>query len=124
MNRHLKDISEQVAPGSHAVLVLDGAGWHKSKELEFPKNISLLFLPPYSPELNSMGNVFEFVKSNKLANRFFETVEDVTPAVERSMARLRRGPETHRFPHIPKVGRLEPRRKLNIGGLNVALVSA
>ena len=43
MNRYLEDISEQVAPGSHAVLVLDGAGWHNSKELAIPKNISLLF---------------------------------------------------------------------------------
>ena len=66
------------------MLVLDGAGWHKSKELVFPKNISLLFLPPYSPELNSMENVFEFLKSNKFANRFFETIEDVTLAVERA----------------------------------------
>ena len=122
MNRHLEDISEQVAPGSHAVLVLDGAGWHKSKELAIPKNISLLFLPPYSPELNSMENVFEFLKSNKLSNRFFETVEDVTLAVEKAWLDLCRGPETYPFPHIPKVGRLEPRRKLNIGGLNVALV--
>ena len=84
MSRHPEDISEQLAPGSHAMLVLDGAGWHKSNDLAIPKSISLLFLPPYSPELNSMENVLEFLRSNKLANRFFETVEDVTLAVERA----------------------------------------
>ena len=54
MNRHLQDVSEQVAPGSHAVVVLIGAGWQKSQDLEIPDNISLLFLPPCSPELNPM----------------------------------------------------------------------
>ena len=81
MNRHLEDISEQVLPGNHAVVVLDGAGWHKSKDLEIPTNTSLLFLPPYSPELNPMEDVFEFLKSNHLANRVFETVEEVKMAV-------------------------------------------
>ena len=52
MNRHMEDISEQVARGSHAVVVLDGAGWHKSRDLEIPTNISLLFLPLYCPELS------------------------------------------------------------------------
>ena len=48
MNEHLASASVQ--SGNHCVLVLDGAGWHKSKELEIPENITLL--PPYSPELN------------------------------------------------------------------------
>ena len=55
MNEHLKEISTQVAPGAHAVLVCDGAGWHqRGKQLVVPDNISLLSLPPYSPELNPM----------------------------------------------------------------------
>ncbi len=84
MNRHLQDVSEQVAPGSHAVVVLIGAGWQKSKDLEIPNNISLLFLPPYSPELNPRETMFEFLKSSQLANRVFETVDDVTLAVRRA----------------------------------------
>ncbi len=52
MNEHLKEISTQVSPGAHAVLVCDGAGWHQSgKRLRTPDNITLLPLPPYSPEL-------------------------------------------------------------------------
>ena len=50
MNLHLQEIGRAVAPGAHAVLVLDGAGWHTSHTLDPPDNITLLCLPPYSPE--------------------------------------------------------------------------
>jgi hypothetical protein len=50
MNEHLKEISSQVSPGAHAVLVCDRAGWHqRGKQLVVPDNISLLSLPAYSP---------------------------------------------------------------------------
>ena len=49
MNAHLAEIARTVEPGAHAILVLDGAGWHSSKTLVVPENISLLPLPPYSP---------------------------------------------------------------------------
>ena len=55
MNLHLAEIARTVAPGAHAVLLLDGAGWHGGKELAVPDNISLLPLPPYAPELNPVG---------------------------------------------------------------------
>jgi putative transposase len=51
MNEHLKEIHTRVAPGAHAVLVCDGAGWHQQgKRLRTPDNITLRPLPPYSPE--------------------------------------------------------------------------
>ena len=50
MNAHLAEIGRRVAEGSHAVLVLDRAGWHTSPRLRVPENISLLWLPPYAPE--------------------------------------------------------------------------
>ena len=51
MTLHLAEISRQVAPGAHAVVTLDGAGWHQSGgKLRVPDNISLLPLPPYSPQ--------------------------------------------------------------------------
>ena len=52
MSAHLAEIAKTVASGAHALLILDGAGWHGSAELEVPDNISggtLLKLPPYSP---------------------------------------------------------------------------
>ena len=81
MNRHPRDISAAVAPGRHAVVILDGAGWHRSKDLEIPDNVTLLRLPPYSPELNPAENLFAFLKSNYLANRVFATVDDVYTAI-------------------------------------------
>lgn len=77
MNRHLADIAAAVAPGHHGVVILDGAGWHRSKALEIPANLTLVRLPAYSPELNPMEQVFQFLKANFLANRVFPTVEDV-----------------------------------------------
>ena len=70
MGLHLAEISGQVAPGAHAVVVLDGAGWHKpGKRLRVPDNISLLHLPPYSPELNPQENIWQYLRQNFLSNR-------------------------------------------------------
>ena len=66
MNLHLAEIARTVAPGAHAVLVLDGAGWHGGKDLAVPDNISLLTLPPYAPELNPVENVWEYLRGNRL----------------------------------------------------------
>ena len=67
MNEHLAAISRKVAPGAHAVVTLDGAGWHKpGRKLRIPDNISLLHLPPYSPELNPVENVWQFLLQNHL----------------------------------------------------------
>jgi transposase len=67
MNLHLQEISTQVSPGAFAVLTLDGAGWHQlGDRLVVPENIGLLHLPPYSPELNPVENVWEFLRHNDL----------------------------------------------------------
>ena len=52
MAAQLEEVSQAVAPGAHAVLLLDQAGWHVSPKLKVPANITLLPLPPRSPELN------------------------------------------------------------------------
>lgn len=77
MDLHLRGISANVAPGAHALLVLDGAGWHKPEALDVPDNITLLTLPPYSPELNPMENVWAYLRANKLAISVFDTVGDI-----------------------------------------------
>ena len=89
----LADISAAVSTGRHAVLVLDGAGWHRSNDLEIPANISLLRLPPYSPELNPMENVFAFLKGNFLANQVFSTVDDVRSAIANAWQRFLSDPD-------------------------------
>ena len=69
-------------PGDrHAVLLLDRAGWHQTGgKLRFPKNISLLHLPPYSPELNPAENIWQFLRQNHLSNRVFESYTDIVDA--------------------------------------------
>lgn len=81
MNLHLQEISRQVTPGAHAVIVLDGAGWHQTGgKLRIPDNISLLHLPPYSPELNPQENVWQYLRQNYLANRVYESYEAIVEA--------------------------------------------
>ncbi len=77
MNQHLNEISKVVSPDAHAVLILDGAGWHGAKSLDVPNNITLLKLPPYSPELNPMENVWAYLRGNKLAITVFDTFEQI-----------------------------------------------
>jgi transposase len=77
MQAHLAEISAAVAPGAHAVLILDQAGWHGSKDLVVPDNITLLPLPPRSPELNPVENVWQFMRDNWLSNRVFRGYEDI-----------------------------------------------
>ena len=72
MNHHLSEISSQVAADAHAVVILDGASWHNSHGLVVPSNITLLALPPYSPELNPVERVWHYLRSHWLANWYFQ----------------------------------------------------
>ena len=77
MQWHLEEISSQVAPGAHAVLIVDRAGWHLTDKLQMPDNITLLPLPPRAPELNPMENVWQFMRDNWLSNRVFKSNQDI-----------------------------------------------
>ena len=77
MGLHLAEIAKAVTSGSHALLIVDGAGWHGAKALRIPRNITLLKLPPYAPELNPMENVWAYLRSNKLAITVFDSYEDI-----------------------------------------------
>ena len=80
MNAHLTEIARTVAEGAHAILVLDGAGWHGARALTVPDNISLLTLPPYSPELNPVENVWAYLRANKLAITVFDNYDAIVDA--------------------------------------------
>src|SRR3954454_4425037 len=64
VNVFLEQFSRQLAPGVHAVLVWDGAGYHVGKELVVPANVSLINLPPYSPELNPVENLWHYLRAH------------------------------------------------------------
>ena len=77
MQLHLDEIASKVTPGAHAILILDQAGWHGAKDLKIPSNISLLPLPPRSPELNRQENIWQFMRQNWLSNRVFKSFDDI-----------------------------------------------
>jgi len=77
MNHHLSEIAQAVAPGAHAVILLDQAGWHLTTKLVVPANLTLLPLPARSPELNPVEAVWQFLRQNWLGNRIFASYEAI-----------------------------------------------
>ena len=77
MDHHLAEISAAVDAGAHAVVLLDQAGWHTTKKLNIPDNITLLPLPPRAPELNPVENIWQFMRDNWLSNRVFKSYDDI-----------------------------------------------
>ena len=77
MQWHLEEISSQVSLGAHAILIVDQAGWHTTGKLEIPSNITLLPLPPRSPELNPVENIWQFMRENWLSSRTFKSYEEI-----------------------------------------------
>lgn len=88
MQEHLAEISNAVDPGAHAVLILDQAGWHVTPKLKVPENITLMFLPPRSPELNPVENLWQFMRDNWLSNRVFKDYDDIVDQCCRAWNRL------------------------------------
>jgi transposase len=77
MNAFLQAFSQQYKQ-HRIILTLDGAGWHKSKDLLLPENIRLLFLPPYSPQLNPVEHIWDYMREQKHFNNYsFDSIEDV-----------------------------------------------
>lgn len=81
MQLHLDALSEQVGPDRHIVLVMDNAGWHTTKKLDVPKNITFLPLPPYTPELNVIERLWHWLKDNEFSNRIYSDYNDLVDAV-------------------------------------------
>lgn len=81
MSEHLFESGRHVAPGAHCLMQVDGVGWHRpSERLIVPANITLLTLPPYSPELNPVENVWRYLCSNWLSHRMWESYEEIVDA--------------------------------------------
>ena len=100
MNAHLQEISTQVKPGGHALLLCDRAGWHATaKGLQVPANMTLLPLPPYAPELNPMENVWDYLRGNKMCSVVWDSYEAIVKACKldfphfRTLRRLSSSPE-------------------------------
>ena len=73
MSVFLQELSKEYA-GDELILVMDGAGWHKSKNLQVPDNIEIIILPPYSPELNPVERFWQNIKQNTIKNKIYKTI--------------------------------------------------
>jgi DDE superfamily endonuclease len=84
MSVFLAELSRSLPSGTRAALVLDGAGWHVSEGLTVPANLTLIQLPPYSPELNPVERVWEYLRDRWLSHRVlaggYEAVVDAACA--------------------------------------------
>ena len=80
MQHHLDEIGRCAAPQTHAIVILDQAAWHTTGKLRLPDNVSLLALPPKSPELNPAENVWQFLRQPKLSNRIFDGYDAIVTA--------------------------------------------
>lgn len=75
---HMQEISKAIPKGRHAVVVMDGALWHQPSLNQ--DNVTMLKLPPYSPELNPSENVWQYLKQNELSNRCYDSYEAIVDA--------------------------------------------
>jgi hypothetical protein len=88
MTVFLEHFARQLAPGVHAVLVLDQAGWHDARALHVPETITLLPLPPASPQLNPVERIWLYLRERYLSHRVLNDYEAVLDAVCRAWNRL------------------------------------
>jgi transposase len=80
MNQFLRILDQERKPDEHIVLIMDQAGWHKSKQLQMPEGITGLLLPAYSPELNPTENLWHYLRSHYLSNRTYANYDELFDA--------------------------------------------
>ena len=85
MNVFLAHLSESYKE-DQIVLVCDGAAWHKSKGLIVPQNVHLIFIPPYTPEMNPIEQIWKEIRKLGFRNEVFQTLNKV---VDRLCATIR-----------------------------------
>ncbi len=85
VNLFLDQFSRELPAGVHAVLIWDGAGYHTSGDLVVPSNVSLIQLPPYSPELNPVENLWHFLRAHHWSNRPYRDYADLENEAAKSL---------------------------------------
>jgi hypothetical protein len=73
-NFYLSELSKETN-GREVILIVDQAGWHKSQDLILPSNITLVYLPPYCPELNPIERLWQYIKSYTIRNRIYDCLD-------------------------------------------------
>ena len=107
MGVFLAELARAVPAGTHAALVLDGAGWHVSDDLTVPANLTLIYPPPYSPELNPVERVWLYLRERFLSHRWLEDYDAIVQACCQAWNAMVADPERLRsitsYPWIPCV---------------------
>jgi transposase len=80
MNAFLEQFAAGLPPDVHAAMVLDRAGWHTARALKVPANVTLVLLPPKSPQLNPTENLWHYLRSHYWSNRLYPAWEDLKQA--------------------------------------------
>jgi transposase len=88
MQAFLDAFAATIGDEEHVALVLDGAGWHNGKALRVPHNITLVPLPPYSPELNPVERVWLYLKERFLSLRLHNDYNAIAAAASKAWMRL------------------------------------
>jgi DDE superfamily endonuclease len=82
MQLHLNHISAALPPQVPAAMLTDGAGWHRAQALRIPANITLIAIPPATPECNPAEKPWQYLQDNFLSHRLFATYEDILDACQ------------------------------------------
>ena len=90
MQQFLNAAAKKLGRRQHAVMVLDRAGWHTAKQLKWPRRITPLFLPPYSPELNPAERLWLWFRERHWSNRVYPDEPSLIHEAKRSHRQLRR----------------------------------
>ena len=80
MQLYIDSFAKTIGADEHVALFLDQAGWHAANDLVFPDTITPMPLPPYSPELNPVERVWEFLKERFLSHRLHDDYEAIVEA--------------------------------------------
>ena len=91
--RHLDLISQEITDQAHGVLIMDRATWHTTKKLKIPDNITIIYLPPYCPELNSIEQVWDFLRENYLSNQIYPSWKSLNMAICLAWKKFCQSPE-------------------------------
>ena len=94
VNLFLEQFSRKLPAGVHAVLIWDGAGFHTGEDVVVPSNVSLIQLPPYSPELNPVENLWHYLRAHHWSNRPYRDYDALQEEAVRSLCAVREDTET------------------------------
>ena len=87
MNIYLEELLKEY-PDKDILIILDQARWHKAKDLKVPQNVTLMFLPPYSPELNPVEKLWKWLRKEVTHNNLFKTLEALMDALEKEFRKM------------------------------------